>query len=284
MGHPHNHLRDHKVQKSRVKHIAHRATGGAIEASGVPKKKMRMSGGLVNARMDKRARGGRTKGHKTNVNIIVGHQQPPQVVPRPVPVPVRPPMAGPGMPPGIGGPPGVPPGGAPPMGAMGPPPGIRPGMPPGAALKKGGRVYKNGGKIGGFQDPLRGRPAALVDNYHAGLHGHEKRRAKGGVVSGRGWTESVKTMTPVQNNPSGKIGQKTGLGRGKPVTWKDGGRVVTFRAKGGVVSFKAKHKGYKTGGKVEASAKNRPAIHLEGGAGGGEARLQKERYHARRGF
>lgn len=66
--------------------------------------------------------------------------------------------------------------------------------------------------------------------------------AKGGAVkSGPAWNEGLKAGTPVQSNPSGKNDQSS-VSRG---------RVVTFR----------------TGG----------AVHLPGGAGGGEARLAKER-------
>ncbi len=73
-------------------------------------------------RPDKKPRKG-----KTEVNVMVAGQQPPQKVPVPVPVPAHPPMAA--------GPPGMPPGG-PPM--AGPPPGLRPqGIGP---MKDGGRA------------------------------------------------------------------------------------------------------------------------------------------------
>lgn len=63
----------------------------------------------------------------------------------------------------------------------------------------------------------------------------------GGVTDGPAWNEGRKSGTQVQNNPSGKNDQRN-VGRG---------RVVTFMAGG--------------------------AVKLPGGAGGGEARLAKER-------
>lgn len=93
-------------------------------------------------RPDKKPRG---KKGKTEVNVMVAGQQPPQKVPVPVPVPApHPPMAGPGGPP-----PGMPPGAPPPgMGAM--PPGM-PQKPPGM-LKAGGRAGPKfeGGAGGGM--------------------------------------------------------------------------------------------------------------------------------------
>jgi hypothetical protein len=105
-------------------------------------------GKKAGGRLDKFARGGKTKGkHGNHVNIAVinGKGQPdappamaapPGGLPMPPP---KPPMAGPpGLPPGMppGGPPGMPPGGMPP-----------PGMKPPGMMKRGGKAYKRGGKV-----------------------------------------------------------------------------------------------------------------------------------------
>ena len=96
-------------------------------------------------RLDKFARGGRTKG--SNVNITIVNKSPeedkgPQAVPIPIP------MGGP--PPGVGGPPPGPQGPPPPevlaalaaQGGPGGPPMGPPGLPPPMPRKSGGRVKK----------------------------------------------------------------------------------------------------------------------------------------------
>lgn len=111
-------------------------------------------GRKAGGRLDKYARGGKTK-HGSQVNIAIvsprGHQRdgapapggglPPPgggLPPGGPPMPPKPPMPPPGGP--MGGPPGLPPGGPPGM----PPPGMKP---PGM-MKRGGKVYKRGGKVG----------------------------------------------------------------------------------------------------------------------------------------
>lgn len=91
----------------------------------------KVSGKDSRARLDKYARGGRTKSGPSKINIVIatGKDQPqpvPVPIPKPVPVPVGGPQGAPPMPPG-GMPPGMPPG-APPMP-------MRPGMKRGGAVK-----------------------------------------------------------------------------------------------------------------------------------------------------
>ena len=92
MSHPHNNLRDHKVQHARVKDITAACGGGMSSggsATGVIAKQQRMlgkvpmraAGGGVKARADRPARawGGRTKkksGGKHTVNVIVAPHAP----------------------------------------------------------------------------------------------------------------------------------------------------------------------------------------------------------------
>lgn len=197
MAHPHNHARQHKVEKSRVAHIAHGyASGGAVDAQpmdeGATKKArakrdaMAVEGKPARERMDRpgRAKGGRVKHGKTNVNVIVAPQggaphpglPPAAMAGGPTP-PVAPPPRPPMMAPPGGPPPGMPSGGPP----MAPPP----GMP----HRSGGRAY-----------------------------------AKGGAVkSGPTWDEGLKNGTPVQHS-NGKDDGKN-IGRGRVVTFKTGGAV-----------------------------------------------------------
>lgn len=75
-------------------------------------------------------------------------------------------------------------------------------------------------------------------------------RAKGGSVkSGPGWTESMKTKTPVQHSDAKSVDIKN-MNRPKPVTYRDGG-------------------------KVEAPQGVDKASKLSGGAGGGAGRREK---------
>ncbi len=145
MAHSHHAHRGHKVSKSRVKHILGHARGGAAHSDEAEDRKLfgkmikehegKVSGHKSGSRLDKYARGGKTKGkHHTQVNVIVApHRGSPSpggapagagAVPPP-PLPGGPPPGGPMPPPGMGAPP--------------------PGMPP---MKRGGRAYARGGKIG----------------------------------------------------------------------------------------------------------------------------------------
>lgn len=194
MAHPHNEIRDHKVQHSRVAHIAKGyADGGAVHSDAAQDRAMvkgmvkpgslKVDGGKPTQRADKphRARGGRTKkGGKTVVNVInAGGTHPAPTGPMPMPGGPPPMAAAPPMPPRPmpGPPPGPMPGG---------PPGMPPGMPP---RKAGGRAFANGGA----------------------------------VKSGPAWNEGRKAGTQVTHSP-GKNDQ-VGLNRGKPITYKTGGRI-----------------------------------------------------------
>lgn len=100
--------------------------------------------------------------------------------------------------------------------------------------------------------PPGGPPPGMPIRSHGG-----RAYAKGGAVkSGPAWEEGKRLGTQVQNNPSGKNDQKD-VGRGKPVT-------------------------YKTGGAVFSSPKGQMGPKFDGGAGGGTARLEKEKRAAKK--
>lgn len=257
MAHPFNEHRNHKVQKSRVKHIAHGyAAGGAVASAGVsgttatakPKKAaLRMSGGKVKARLDRvtRAKGGKVRdqndhgaGDDETLEREATHEKRAErarggragkkghttvnvmVAPQHgagVGGPVPMPAGGPPIPP-----PGA--GAMPPRPPMAGPPGMPPGgpmMPPGAPPPG---MHKDGGRV--------------------------QRAAGGAAKSGPAWNTGVNAGTQVQHSP-GKS-DTANIARGKPVT-------------------------YKTGGKVESPDGVAPATILPGGSGGGKARLAKER-------
>jgi len=153
----HKELRDqakrgHDERVSRIK----RACGGSereVAAKEVHKHEHHMhpgeketkllSGGAAKKRLD-RKKGGRVKGGKTEVNVIISPRGPQASPPGAIgaPGPMAGPPTAPPMPP-PGGPPGMPP-----MGAMPPRPpmaGMPPGMPPGGPMpmrKRGGKVKK----------------------------------------------------------------------------------------------------------------------------------------------
>lgn len=149
MAHPYHAHREHKANKHRVKHVLGHKRGGAAHSdaaedramirTAVHKHEAHMHGGKSKTRLDKFARGGKTKGkHHTQVNVIVApHRGPPSAAGAPA-------GAGPVPPPSLPGGPPKPPMGMPPGGPM-PPPGGPPGMGP---MKRGGRAYKRGGGIG----------------------------------------------------------------------------------------------------------------------------------------
>lgn len=131
MAHPYKAYHEDKVSRSRVSKIlssgntsaAHEKTkdifpgihGGASSGSGT-----KVPGGKKPGRF---ARGGKVKGHRTNIAIVVPQKSPPTPGPQAGPA-GPPPMAGPAPPmpmppPGAGGPPGMPPPGGPPMRARG---------------------------------------------------------------------------------------------------------------------------------------------------------------------
>lgn len=160
MAHPFQEHRQDKVEKSRVSHIAHRASGGKVAGSGskgddfdaraagltggLSSRFERKAGGKVSKqRLDRprRADGGRVKGAKTNVNVIItpGGQQQQPPMPIPVPMPSAAPAPKPPMPPPM-----------PPQMAGGPPPGMPPM--PGMPHARGGAVrgFAKGGAVKGL--------------------------------------------------------------------------------------------------------------------------------------
>ena len=276
MAHPHAEHKQHKVERRRVAHITKGyASGGAVAAAkpikgkatggAVKKTAMRMTGGAVKHRADKRARGGKVKHKGTTVNIINSPGQHPGMPPMPPPglagaMPPHPPMAPPPMmPPGGAAPPMPPPGAMPPGGAIPPRPGMMP--PPGM--------------------PMRARGGRIKD--------------------GPAWQGGLDAGTQVSHTDGKSDGKN--IGRGKVVTFKTGGGVIkTFRAGGGGVGQTSGSAGpgvpytptYKRtkeplapevkramGGRAEAPKGVESASKLPGGAGGGEARLAKERRAAR---
>ncbi len=223
MGHPFNEHRADKVMKKRVGHIAKGyASGGAIRDDGMPmprakggqvKTPERMSGGAVKARADKvsRAKGGRVKGsrgHKTNVNVIVapsgaGAPKPPMMPPPPAGIAAPPPM-----------PPKPPMPAAPAPGGMGPVPGVG-GMPP-PIRADGGRAFKKGGAVKGKMSG---------EKKHGKKDKPFKMRAAGGQVGG-----IAKGTTQVQHSGNKSDGQN--IGRGPVITRATGGPIYSDGAKG----------------------------------------------------
>jgi hypothetical protein len=204
MPHPHAAHRQSIVEHSRAKRLTKGyAHGGAVPANHPDEKadvklvkklvkpnSLRMHGGKVKHRADKRARGGKVKHKGTTVNIInashpngpgAGPMMPPGGMPMPPPHPPMPPMGAPPM--GAAGPPGMPPGGM-------PPPGGAPGMPPRPPMMPPGM-------------PMRARGGSVKD--------------------GPAWKEGVKNGTQPTHTPG-----KSDLGdmfRGKPVTYARGGKI-----------------------------------------------------------
>jgi hypothetical protein len=115
----------------------------------------------------------------------------------------------------------------------------------------------------GIASPVAPRPAMPPPGMPPGMPprrlGGRTYASGGAVKSGPGWIESEKTKTPVQHDP-GKDDQKD-VGRGKPITYAKGGRIYS----------------------PEGTAKPHALSAKDGGAGGGHARLVKERRAAHHG-
>ncbi len=150
----------------------------------------RIMGRASGGRLDKFARGGRTK--PTSVNVVI--QQPQQQQPQAMPMPMAPPMPAP--PPSAGPPPG-PPSGAPPMpGGLLNPTGTPPvppmgGMPP-MMRKDGGRIgpkYISG--LEGNNSLRRWAKYARDNSYHRKDGGRTYPLDSGGAESGVGRLEKI---------------------------------------------------------------------------------------------
>ena len=134
--------------------------------------------------------------------------------------------------------------------AMAPPPagGLPPGaMPPGAMPPGGAPGLPPHPPMAGPGMPPGG-PGMMPPGMPPRRNGGRIAFAKGGgIKSGAAYEEGIRAGTKVQNNPTGK-NDLGNLHRGKPIT-------------------------YKTGGAIEAPKTMGPKF--RGGAGGGEARLEK---------
>lgn len=162
MAHPHSEHREHKAGRDRARHILKDGGHGnpsshSDEAADkrlfnrmIAQHESKVHGIKAKGRLDKYARGGRTKhGAQVNIAIVTPHGKDkdhdnaaasPAVPPPGAGLAARPPMPPPGAmpPPPMGGPP-------PGMGAM-PPPGMRP---PGRPFKRGGKVGMTAGSFTG---------------------------------------------------------------------------------------------------------------------------------------
>lgn len=217
MAHPiGNEFRSDKVVKNRVSKITHGMSSAKAEGMPVARKAaggavkgvaQRADGGAVKPRADKvsRAKGGRVKSGKTNINIIVA------------PGGQKPPMAGVGMPPMPPAPPPMPP--KPPMAAappvpMGPSPGAG-GIPMHA---DGGRAYKKGGAV---------KMKMSGEKKHGKKAKPFKMRASGGAVDDAGvkGKTGIGDRTPIQH--SGNKSDTQNIGRGPVITKATGGPVYS---------------------------------------------------------
>lgn len=160
MAHPFASHRSDAVSKKRVGHLM--KSGGQPHSDVAADKKlfkelmakheaeeMKAEGKKSGGRLDKYARGGRTKhkpSHQVNIAIVAPHGRHPTEGAAPGgPLPMPPPRPPLGAAPGL--PPGLPPGGPP---VAGGPPGLPPGLRPPGMMKRGGAVKKfaRGGKLG----------------------------------------------------------------------------------------------------------------------------------------
>lgn len=284
--HPFNKFRQSNVERSRVAGLTSGYSGGGTTHKGLAANptKQRASGGAV---MDDeplaRARGGRTKKAGVVVNVISGGQQQP-------PAPPMAPPPGPPMPP----PGAMPPPGGPPMGMK--PPGLAgAGMPPPdmPMRAKGGRIKRaEGGNASPAAKDLADAyaikpwygPAAQAARESAGKSFvASTKRASGGRVevseknssmpgqtsdaplstpSGGGtkvFNESRREGTHISHTPSKNDISEKNLNRPRVVSFKTGGGVKTFM----------------TGGRITSPAKGAMGPKMDGGAGGGEGRIEK---------
>ena len=272
MAHPHNEHRQHKVERRRVEHITKGyASGGGVHADEAEDKKlirktvkssaMKAEGKAPKHRMDKRARGGRTKHKGTTVNVIVPHAEGGAMPMHPAMAGPPPMAAAPAAPPPMALRPMMPPGG-PPMGGPGP-------MPPGMPIRRsGGRAYASGG---GVKDGL-----AWEEGLKAGTQVQHADGKSDGKDVGRGRVVTFWAGGKVKRKSGGKVGQTSGTAGASTPYHESVPRVKPLEA-GIDKPRRAK------GGGVEVPAGAYPATKLGGGSGGGEARLEKEK-RARRDY
>ncbi len=256
MSHPHNEHRAHKVEKRRVEHITKGyASGGAVHSdeaedkalikAAVKKTALKMGGKEPKHRADRKRRASGGAINQTADKALLRETRKPDARKHGGRVKAKGTTVNVIMPPAHAA------GGAPMMPPMAPPPGAGVGAPPPMPPRPMMPPPVPQGMPPPGVPPMAGvGPAGPIRN--AGGRAY----AKGGAVrgdaskSGPGWIESMKTKTPVQHAP-GKNDLKD-MGRGKPIT-------------------------YKAGGAVEHPLKGGMGPDLEGGAGGGEARLEKEK-------
>lgn len=168
MAHPFQSSREHGTSRSKAGKFMKAAGGGAHSDVAADKKLISkmvgahaakehgVHGLATGGRLEKYARGGRTKHKKkphtqVNIAVVAPHGHPDAGA---LPGGPRPPMAGaapPSPPPPMGGPPGMPPGMMPhpgmmPPGGGMPPPGMMPPRPP---MKMGGKVKHTGSVLTG---------------------------------------------------------------------------------------------------------------------------------------
>ncbi len=168
MAHSYAHLREVHAGRKRAQQMSKRfKKGGRVHGDEAEdkklikkmlkeeeKKEVKVEGKKSGGRLDKYARGGRTK-KGTHINILVaphGGSSSPAAGAAPGAPPGLPPGAGAGPPPH----PPMPPPGGPTGGPPGGPPMPPPGMKPPGMMRRGGRAYKRGGKVAMTADSLTG--------------------------------------------------------------------------------------------------------------------------------
>lgn len=231
MAHPHHEHRQSKVEHRRVAHLTKGYDKPKNEHPDVTEDKalvkkmvkpgaLKMHGGKVKHRADKRARGGRTKHKGTTVNIINASH--PNAAPGlSPPMMPRPPMAPPVAPPAAAAPPMMPPGGAPGM----PPMGARPPMmpPPGMPMRARGGSVKDGPA---FQEGISAGTAVTHSPGKNDQSDVGRKKAitykAGGAVPGRrlvsfyasgGPVEAPKGVAPATKLPGGGGGGEARLAK-----------------------------------------------------------------------